>query len=257
MLLREYSRPVDLQTAYKELLEHKDNSIIGGGAWLKLTNKEIPKGIDLTSIGLNEIINKDDYLEIGSMTSLRQIETSEFIMKNHDGILSEAVKTIMGMNIRNIATIGGSIMGKYAFSDIFTPVLVMETSLVFFNSGVVTLEEFVENKKFPKDILTHIRIKKQKGKSYFKSIKKTALDFPVLNIAIINTDSIKIAVGARPGIAKRLLETESIINETKDVEKAIAKALQELSLSSNSRAGKEYREELLKVYLKRGLKEVL
>lgn len=256
MLMHNYSRPENLQDAYNQLLEHKDNIIIGGGAWLKLTNKEINTIIDLSSIGLNEIINKDDYIEIGSMTSLRQIETSETIREYYDGILSKAVKSIMGMNIRNIATIGGSIMGKYAFSDIFTPVLVMETSLVFFNAGVVPLEDFLNNKKFPKDILLAVRFKKQKGNGYFHTVKKTALDFPVVNIAITKSETTKIAIGARPGIARRLFETEEVLNKTKDIKQAVEKALEEISLSKNARASKEYREELVKVYLRRGLEEV-
>ena len=261
MLLNEYVRPRDLHEAYELLLTNENNVIIGGGAWLKLTHKEVHKVIDLRSIGLHEIIDKGDHIEIGAMTSLRQIETSEIVQRHYDGIMSKAVKNIMGMNIRNLATLGGSIMGRYSFSDVFTPLLGMDVSLVFFNSGTMKLEEFLKNKRMEKDILVKILLHKKKARGYFYTMKKTRLDFAVINVAVTKAENIRITVGARPSMAVRALKAEEYINNIEINDKTILKAAQiakeEIKTGNNARASKEYRSELVEVYVKRGLKEVL
>jgi CO/xanthine dehydrogenase FAD-binding subunit len=261
MLLNEYVRPKDLHEAYELLLEDKNNIIIGGGAWLKLTHKEVHQVIDLSSIGLHEIIDKGDFIEIGAMTSLRQIETSKVIQQYYDGIVTKAVKSIMGMNIRNLATIGGSIMGRYSFSDIFTPLLAVDVSLVFFNSGEISLEDFMKNRKMERDILVKIILHKKQGRGYFYNMKKTHLDFAVINVAVTKAETIKIVVGARPSISLRAFKAEEYINSTEINEESILHAAllakEEIKVSSNARASKEYRSELIEVYVKRGLKEVL
>lgn len=253
MIFKNYKKPKTIEEAYELLLKEPNNLIIGGGAWLKLLPTKIESIIDISLIGLDEIAVSNDSIEIGSNATLRAIETSNIIKDNGCKILSDAIHQIMGMNIRNIATIGGSVMGKYSFSDILTPLLVLDTKLVFYKKGEISLQDFLNIKKFPKDILLKIKIKKDKETGYFKSVKKTALDFPVLNLAITKGETLKIAVGSRPGQAVRAYEAEKLVEIP-----AIAKVvLEEISLSSNNRASKEYREELLSVYIKRGLMEVL
>lgn len=261
MLLKEYARPKDLHEAYELLLQDEHNVIVGGGAWLKFTHKEVNTLIDLHSIGLHEIIEKSDHIEIGAMTTLRQIETSEAIQKYYGGVFCQAVKGIMGMNIRNLATIGGSIMGKYSFSDIFTPLLAMDVSLVFFKSGTITLEKYLETRRMDKDILVKILLHKKEGSGYFHSMKKTHLDFAVINVAVTKSDKVKIVIGARPSIAVRAKEAEEFINNNEINEASILAAAklarEEIKTGKNARASKEYRKELIEVYVKRGLKEVL
>ena len=244
-----------------ELLQKENSLIIGGGAWLKLTNKDIDSVIDISAVGLNEIIDKDDEIEIGAMVSLRQIETSEIISKQFNGILSNAVGKIMGIPIRNIATIGGSIMGKYSFSDVLTPLLVMDVSLVFYNYGEISLEEFMQIKKFQKDILTKIVIKKEQGKGYFHKLAKTSLDFAVINVAISKGDTFKIAIGARPSVSTKCYKAMEYINEFKVItneviEDTVEIAIEETKFGTSSRASSEYRADVAKAYIIRGLKEV-
>jgi len=244
-----------------ELLQKENSLIIGGGAWLKLTNKDIDSVIDISAVGLNEIIDKDDEIEIGAMVSLRQIETSEIISKQFNGILSNAVGKIMGIPIRNIATIGGSIMGKYSFSDVLTPLLVMDVSLIFYNYGEISLEEFMQIKKFQKDILTKIVIKKEQGKGYFHKLAKTSLDFAVINVAISKGDTFKIAIGAIPSVSTKCYKAMEYINEFKVItneviEDTVEIAIEETKFGTSSRASSEYRADVAKAYIIRGLKEV-
>lgn len=261
MRINNYLKVDTLAKGY-ELLQKNNSLIIGGGAWLKLTNKDIDNVIDVSAVGLNEIIDKGDSIEIGTMVSLRQIETNNLIKQQYNGILSGAVGQIMGIPVRNIATIGGSIMGKYSFSDVLTPLLVMNVTLVFYNYGEISLEEFMQIKKFNKDILTKIIIKKENGNGYFHKLAKTSLDFAVINVSITKSDLIKIAIGARPSVSTKCYKAMEYINEFKVITQEVIEetaliAIEETKFGTSSRASSEYRADVSKAFIIRGLKEVI
>ncbi|QMS84412.1 FAD binding domain-containing protein [Candidatus Xianfuyuplasma coldseepsis] len=261
MKIQAYQRPQTMEEAYQLLLQNDDNTVMGGGAWLKLTNRNVDTIIDISELQLHTIEQQNDNIVIGSMTTLRQLETSPIIQECCQGILAKAANSIMGMNVRNIATIGGSIMGKYSFSDIITPLLAMNATLVFYHNKEMALADFLNTKHVEKDILVAIKIPKTNYPGYFYNVKKTAIDFAVLNVAIVNGDSCTIAIGARPGgsvIATKAMEyINSHLPITDEVmDQAAQIAQEEIHVSSNFRASQEYRELLIKVYVKRGLKEV-
>ena len=58
---------------------------------------------------------------------------------------------------RNCATVGGSIFGRFGFSDVLTCFLALDTEVELYPSGRISLSEFVCQPK-NKDILTHIII---------------------------------------------------------------------------------------------------
>lgn len=260
MRINEFYRAPSIIKAYEKLLEHPNNQIIGGGAWLKLTNKNINTVIDLESCELSSIKDNGDSIEIGSMTTLYEIEKSEPVLLIGNGILSNAISKIMGVGIKNIATIGGSIVGKYSFSDILTPLLVLDVTLVFHKQGAISLEQFMNTKKMDKDILLSIRIRKENVRGYFHKVCKTALDFAIINVAVSKGDTIKIAIGARPSNAILATELMEIVNNKGTSDDIIKEALlkvDEIKFSTNSKASEEYRRSIAKVYIKRGLKEVI
>lgn len=263
LVVKEYLKPKSLEEAYSLFIEDKKNHIIAGGAWIKLSLKTANKLIDLDELHLNEIKEVDHVIEIGSMVTLREIETNPIIKNLCTGILSKAIHQIMGVTIRNIATIGGSVMGKYAFSDIIPVLQVLDTRLVFYKHGEMSLQEFLENPKMERDILLNIRIKKNLGIGYFKKVAVTPLDFSILNIAVSkNSEGFKICVGATPYLGQLAVRAMEYINGFKNVseEKLLTCAdlvVEEIKFSKNNKASKEYREELAKVYVKRGLKKVI
>ncbi len=260
MKMNDFYRASDISDGYKKLSEHKNNIVIGGGAWLKLTNKEVNTVVDLENCKLSYIMESENVIKIGGMTSLYEVETNPIIKDLSTGILSEAIRKIMGVGIKNIATIGGSVMGKYSFSDILTPLLVLNTSLVFYKKGEITLSEFLNTKKMDIDILLEIKIKKEKSIGFFKKVSKTALDFALVNVAITKGEKVKIAIGARPSISVLALEAMEMLNDGDFTDEAIVKAVEKIDLvkfSTNSKASKEYRLSVAKTYVKRGLKEVM
>ena len=72
------------------------------------------------------------------MVSLRQLETDTGLNAYTQGAVKDAVKDIVGVQFRNLATVGGSIWGRFGFSDVLTVFLAMDTEVELFQ-----VEEFL------------------------------------------------------------------------------------------------------------------
>lgn len=263
MIIHEWIRPKHIAEAYEALTREDRKAVLfGGGAWLKLTHKQIDLAIDLQDCLKSEIEIKEHMISIGAMTSLEAIATHPFLNELASGILPQACKVVMGPSVRNVATIGGTVMGKYGFSDVMPVLLAFDAILQFHKHGNVWLREFLESGIDSKDILSHILIPKNPAVGYFHSIKKTALDFAVINIAIYKTPQMdKIAVGARPQMAMRAFQAENLLDEADVIDVAfleeVAKQIAlECKVGGNQVASQEYRFQLLQTLALRGLKEV-
>lgn len=245
------------QEAYKLLKASPKNKIVGGGLWLKKGNAEVDTLIDLSRLNLNKIEDKGDYIEIGSMVTQRELEVSPLIKSFSGGIISKAVSQIMGPAFRNVATVGGSVYGKYGFSDLITVLLGFEVELQFYPSATMSLDEYVKKPGFFDGILTHIRIKKNERKAFFKKVAITALDYPIINVCITLGENYKIVVGSRPLVATTLDETMFYLNNGgTNFDEAANIAYNEVKVGDSVATKGEYRKELVKAYIKRGLEEV-
>jgi len=262
MMIEQIYQPKTIKEAYDMLINYPDSVVIGGGAWLKFQSPTIKNAIDLSQLGLNNIQISKDFVEIGAMATLFDVENHPEIKALLGGMFSQAVGNILGVGFRNIATIGGSIYGKYAFSDILTPLLCMEVTLNFYRHEPISLIDYLDKKDKIQDILLSILIKKPTGYGFFKKVSNTALDFSMINVAVTRQQhTFNICVGARPGRAKLAVQAAKILNEThilneKMIENVAQIAVDELQFGSNHLASEAYRKEVAKVYIARGLKEV-
>ena len=245
------------QEAAKLLKASPRNKIIGGGLWLKKGNADVDTLIDLSKLGLNKIEDKGEYIEVGAMVTQRELELSPLIKALGNGIISDATSQIMGPAFRNIATVGGSIYGKYGFSDLIAVLLAFETELQFYPSAKMSLEEYLTKPGFYDGLLTHVRISKKAVKGFFKKVKATALDYPILNIAITKGDKYRVVIGSRPLVATLLPKTMKYLDEGgKDFIEAGRIAMEEVKVGDSIATKAAYRKELTKVYVERGLEEV-
>jgi CO/xanthine dehydrogenase FAD-binding subunit len=263
MEIKNYHQATTLLDAYETLNKDPKNVIIGGGLWLKHANQNVNTLIDLSQLGLNQITEEKDDIVVGAMVTIRDFETNPLIHQLASGMLYLGTNQIMGTGFRNMATIGGSVFGKYPFSDLITPLLALDTRLVFFMSGEMSLLEYIERKGKLSDILVYIKIKKHAGKGYFKKVANTQLAFSMLNVAIhYQHQQFKIVVGSRPGIAELAIEAMNHLNQAKSITKDVIHEAVELmakttQFGNNEDATEGYRRELAKVYMKRGIEEVL
>lgn len=259
MKVNEYYRALNLEDAYSKLLESPKNVVLGGGLWLKKTGQSYDTLIDISAVGLNKIEEAKDEVVVGSMVTQRDFENSPIIKGLFGGAIAFSTREVMGVNFRNIATIGGSIMGRYPFSDVICGLLPYDVTLEFYPEGKMSLNEYLSFKGKISAILVAIRIRKGEGKGFYKKVKTTALDFPIVNFAVAKVNgNYRIAVGARPAVASLALKAMEYVNKEKnpDFEKAAEIACEELVFLDNKDASKEYRLDLTKVYVRRGLEEV-
>lgn len=259
MKVNEYYRASSLEDAYLKLQEDPKNAILGGGLWMKKLGQSYNALIDLSSLELDKISETEDEVVVGALVSQREFENSPVIRMLYNDAIGFATREVMGVNFRNIATIGGSIMGRYPFSDVICGLLPYEVCLEFYPSQKMSLEDYLNYKGKLNAILVSIHIKKEKGIGYFKKVKTTALDFPIVNFAISKINGkYKIAIGARPMVAALAKKAMEYLNSESnpDFAKAGEIAANELSFLDNKDASKDYRVELTKVYVRRGLEEV-
>ncbi len=249
--------PKTIEEAYEIYSTKKTSRLIAGGAFLRLGKRQLQTGIDLYSLGLNFITEDDNTVEIGSMTTLREIETSEILKNNFSGILPKSVESIVGIQFRNIATIGGSVSAKYGFSDPLTALLALDTTLVFHDLGEISLNDYINLEKIPRDILIKICVKKSIQKASYQMMRHSPSDFPILTCALsFDGDNYKLCLGARPQRAKIGLETSKAL-KNQDIEKALENITIDFHFGTNIRGTGEYREHLATVLSKRAFMEVL
>lgn len=262
MEIKNYHKAQSLDEAYQMLLQNPKNAIIGGGAWMKLSSPSIETLIDLKDLQLDQIIETQSSLEVGAMVTLQQLETNPSIMKLGQGFISKSLSVILGAGFRNIATIGGTVVGKYAFSDFLTALLTLPVTLVFYPHKEMSLEAFLNHKGKFNDILTHIIIHKQDGLGFFKKVALTPLELAILNVAVFKSaQGYQISIGSRPGGAILAHEAIDYINAQKEITESIIDQTSEIVIETvkfgSSKAGSEdYRKALAKAYVKRGIKEV-
>lgn len=260
--IKEYVKVESLEQAY-ELNQKRANRIIGGMLWMRMSSAQVQTVIDLSGLGLDTIEENEEAFSIGCMTTLRQLELHEGLEKYSNGAVRACVKDIVGVQFRNLATIGGSIFGRFGFSDVLTCFLAMDTYVELYKGGILPLEEFVKKKK-DKDILVRVIVKKTEGRFAYLTHRNTKTDFPALAVGIGDmADKLVVTVGARPMEAMRVpvkpewkavLDGESCT--AAEIESIVKEIASQVPTESNMRGSAEYRSHLAKVLIRRGLERI-
>lgn len=257
MKIERYERPISVDQAYSMILD--GGTVIGGGTWLKLSPKKVSIAVDLTLLGLDSVRRTEDGIEIGAMVTLQQLMTEPLVQDYLSGMIPYAIRQIMGVPFRNIATVGGTVAGRYGFSDLITPLLSADAILHFHDRERISLESYLEGPADKKDLLLSIVLPENQGRGAFMTVKKTSNDFPILNAGVVFRDGVyRVAVGARPGTAGLAYEAMALLNEYGMDKSQMAGVLAaaELKFGSNMRGSKEYREALCKTLVTRCVREV-
>jgi CO/xanthine dehydrogenase FAD-binding subunit len=103
--------------------------------WLRLGKGSVNTAIDLCDLGLNTIEETDEQFSIGAMVTLRDIEMHDSLNAYTNGAIANAVKDIVGVQFRNMATVGGSIWSRFGFSDVLTVFLAMDSYVELYKGG--------------------------------------------------------------------------------------------------------------------------
>lgn len=244
---KEYVKAESLKEAY-ELNQKKSSVIVGGMMWLKMASVYKMTVIDLSALGLDNIEEDEQEFRIGCMCSLRQLELHQGLNEYFNGVFRECTRNIVGTQFRNGATVGGSVFGRYGFSDILTCLMMLDTYVELYQGGTVPLTEFAAM-KWDRDILVRIVIKKDGRKSAYISQRNSKTDFPVIACGVAKKDdTYYVSVGARPHRAKLAVVTADM---AADLQQTALQAAGQMEFQSNMRASGEYRRHLAEVYIRR------
>ena len=242
--IQKYVRAQSLEEAW-QLNQNKRNRILGGMLWLRLGKGSVNTAIDLCDLGLDAIEETEEAFSIGAMATLRDLEMHEGLNAYACNAVRNAVKDIVGVQFRNMATVGGSIWGRFGFSDVLTVFLAMDSYVQLYKGGIVPLEQFARMKK-DNDILVRLIVKKTPCKIVYSSVRNQRTDFPVLACAVAEMNGqYRASIGARPARALLLCSEKS--------EDFAAFVAENAPTESNLRGSAAYRTHLIRVLVERAM----
>ena len=271
----QYVRAQSLDEAY-ELYQKKPNFVLGGMLWLKMKNKTLGTAIDLCDLGLDQIDEDENEFRIGAYATLRQIETHEALNAYTHGAIAESVRHIVGVQFRNVATVGGSIWGRFGFSDVMTIFRALGAKVQLHKAGIMDLDEFAALPRTTRDVLVSVIVPKNAKGVVYLSQRNQSTDFPVLTCAVANRSGRYVAViGASPYMAEPVWDEEGILDCLADaktdgnaaltdnsesnakIDKFAEYVAEHIRFGSNIRAGAEYREIICRVLTRRAATQSL
>lgn len=271
----QYVRAQSLDEAY-ELYQKKPNFVLGGMLWLKMKNKTLGTAIDLCDLGLDQIDEDENEFRIGAYATLRQIETHEALNAYTHGAIAESVRHIVGVQFRNVATVGGSIWGRFGFSDVMTIFRALGAKVQLHKAGIMDLDEFAALPRTTRDVLVSVIVPKNAKRVVYLSQRNQSTDFPVLTCAVANRSGRYVAViGASPYMAEPVWDEDGILDCLADaktdgnaaltdnsetnakIDKFAEYVAEHIRFGSNIRAGAEYREMICRVLTRRAVTQSL
>ena len=256
--IQKYVRPQSLEEAW-QLNQNKRSRILGGMLWLRLGKGTVTTAIDLCDLGIDTIEETPEQFSIGAMATLRQLELHEGLNEYSRGAVANAVKDIVGVQFRNMATVGGSIWGRFGFSDVLTVFLAMDTYVELYKGGIVPLEQF-NNMEKDNDILVRLIVKKTPCRIVYTSMRNQRTDFPVIACAVsCLNDEYRASVGARPARARIYRDEQALLRDgiTPETAKAFSAFVAEKApTAGNVRGSAAYRTHLIQVLTERSTLEL-
>ena len=259
LTIKEYRKAESLEEAW-QLNQKRSNRIIGGMLWLKMCRLSVQTAIDLSGLGLDGIEEREDCFSIGCMATLRQLETHPGLNQYTNGAVREALRHIGGVQFRNVATGGGSLFGRYGFSDVLTVFMAMDAQAELYRGGLIPIRDFAEL-PYDRDVLVRVVVRKTPAAYVYQSMRNTDTDFPVLTCgAALTEKGLRICIGARPGKAVLLSAPSGLLQAPFSEEKArqlAAHAAQHIPTGSNLRGSAQYRTHLTQVLTKRAAEHLI
>ncbi|MBB6216893.1 carbon-monoxide dehydrogenase medium subunit [Anaerosolibacter carboniphilus] len=273
----EYFKPRTLEEASALLIKYGDKaSILNGGTDLivrmhdGVSHPEVV--IDIKGIaGLKKMeFNENEGLTIGACVTMNDMAQDAVLLEKYR-ILAEASHTVGSCQVRNRATLVGNITNASPLADTATPLLALDAFVKVFGPGgereISIHEFFVWVRKTclqAGEIVIGVRLPNYEENvlgTYQKHARKDEVDLSTVCASVVKADgTVRIALGSvapTPIRAKKTEEflagkalTEEIINQASEI------VLSEISPIDDIRASKQYRQDIVKILVKRGLIEL-
>ncbi len=182
-MISTYHRPQTLDEALT-LLAQPNTVPLGGGTLLSHPTTDPVSVVDLQRLGLDALRVNGNELQIGATCTLQALLESELCPQ----ALQAPIKLEAPINIRNTATVAGTLVASDGRSTIATMLLAMDTKVTINNPSATTigLSEFLLTR--PKGLITSITIPLN-TKLAFEFVSRTPADKPIVCAAISQWNS--------------------------------------------------------------------
>ena len=221
-------------------------------------------------------VNRSGALKIGAMVSLSALEQSADVAK-HFPVITRALRTLSNVRVRNVARVGGALAHGDPHMDLPPLLAALGGRAVAIGKGgtrEIAVEDlytgYYETVLARNELIAEVSVPplKRARAVYMKCTSRSADDWPALNVALRCTvakgDVIgepRIVVSAATEKVTRLKEAENILNGAVADEATLSRAgdaaVAEVSFLSDAHGSAAYKKELLRVYLKRAVREAL
>ncbi|HVN15467.1 MAG TPA: FAD binding domain-containing protein [Anaerolineales bacterium] len=244
-MITDYHRPQTLKEALT-LLAQPNTVPLGGGTLLSKPTIATVSVVDLQALDLNTITSKGNELEIGATVTLQQLLESNLA----PAALKTALKLEAPLNLRNSATVAGTLVASDGRSTFVTALLAMDAKITVTGKqlSVTNVGEFLPLR--PKGLITAITIPTN-AKFAFEYVSRTPADKPLVCVALAqwNSGRARMAIGGfgkSPSLAMDGTEAEGL-------EAAAHNACHE---STDEWASAEYRQDVAATLAKRCLEDL-
>jgi CO/xanthine dehydrogenase FAD-binding subunit len=176
-MITDYYRPKTLPETL-ELLKQPDTLPLGGGTLLSTLKSESVKVVDLQALGLNTLQKKGNNLEIGATVTLQGLLESE----HTPDALKAALKLEAPLNIRNTATVAGTLIAADGRSTFTTAMLALDTKLIVQpDDKTIEIGNFLplRNDNSSDKLITAVTIPLNASLT-FESVARTPADKPIV-----------------------------------------------------------------------------
>jgi carbon-monoxide dehydrogenase medium subunit len=282
MIPFDLAEPTSLAAAIK-LLNPDDPTIrpIAGGTALMLMMKagvfNPEKLISLRKIEskYSSISAAADGLRIGAMTTLSALEHSADVRK-HAPVVTSALRTLSNVRVRNVATVGGALAHGDPHMDLPPVLMALGATLTVIGpkgERKLAVEDlfagYYETVLEKNELIAEVHVPSQGSKkaSYFKVTTGSADDWPALGVAVVidgsghSIKSARLVASAATDKATRLKSAEAVLNgktaDDKLLREAGEAALGDCEFIADVRGSVPYKRELMKVYVRRAIREAL
>lgn len=281
--IKELYEAESIEDAIRLRIEHPEAHIIAGGSDVLVQMREGKRaGVELISIytidALRGVhVDEDGAIRIGSLTSFSRITRDPIIQKTMN-VLGEAVDTVGGPQLRNIATIGGNTCNGVTSADSASTLHAWEAIVELTGpDGVrrMPIKEFYIKAGTvdirPGEIQTAIIIPKESYENtcgcYMKYAMRNAMDIATLGCSVNvrlsadkkNFERVRIAYGVAGPVPMRAPSAETAANGKpvlmETVEAFSKSVLKDLNPRDSWRASKAFRQQIAVELAKRALIE--
>lgn len=183
-MISTYHRPQTLDEALT-LLTQPNTVPLGGGTLLSKATTDSVAVVDLQRLGLGSLRANGNELVIGATSTLQSLLESE----HTPAALKSALKLEAPLNIRNTATVAGTLVTSDGRSTFAAMLLAMDAKIELIEnrqSKIVNCGEFLLT--HPSGLITSITIPLN-TKSAFEFVSKTPADKPLVGAAIVQWNS--------------------------------------------------------------------